>query len=168
MKTTVTTDIQAAAEGTLQEGIAVIYENGGSFQTLAFITMVALVPHYPEVFQMGSEISCANPLQGLVYIYLVLEVLCYGCEEGLFTLPDLSVAVEANCATTQCGRVRMAAEAKKAELLDYCMARRLQVPDFDGHFFQFHEEPYLLCGDESSKVDDDTSGDDSNADDNDE
>ena len=145
-------DVDRIVEGNLQRAIEAVYAAGGSHQTIAFIAMIMLLPHFNEVAKMGTEISFVNPLQGLLFLYILENILCYGCEQQFFKLPDLGVLVDANGATTQCGRMKKAAIAKKDELIEYCKSRKLDIPDFENHFFQFHEVPYLIGGDRSDSA----------------
>lgn len=57
-------------ESSVNEALLIFYERG-SYEMLAYIILVSVLPYYPDAGRMGSEVSTANPLQGVVYYYII-------------------------------------------------------------------------------------------------
>ena len=116
----------------------------GTYETFAFVALVATLPHFPAAFRLGLDISTSNPPQGALYFFLVSNFVCYGYELRLFEMPGFDAQVGGD---TKCARVKAGAEEDMAKLL-----RAFKDPSLvfapDLHFFQPMRNPALeLPGD---------------------
>jgi hypothetical protein len=68
-------DSQKINFGNVDGAIDAAIAGGGSFKTIAFVAMIALTPHTPGITQLGTEVQLNNPQQGLLYHYVLVELL---------------------------------------------------------------------------------------------
>ena len=147
-----TIDILAIENGDTDVAISALTSGRLTVETLTFVIMVALISHVPEFAQLSNEITTSNPLHGILYHYVLANFICHGCMNALIpALPGLSTASAVNGQPSQCERVKQSSEQKMVVLQRACADRGLSVPDFDAFFFQYHEVPGVLRGDEMDK-----------------
>ncbi len=116
----------------------------GTYETIAFVALVATLPHYPAACRLGLDISTSNPLQGAVYFFLVSNLICYGHQRRLFEVPGFDAEVGG---VTKCARIKAEAEEEMAKLINAYEDRSL-VFSPELHFFQPMRIPALqLPGD---------------------
>ena len=154
-----TIDTKAITEGEISVAAAMVGAGRITVSTLAFVGMVALMPHIPEFSQLPSEVTITNPLHGTLYHYLHANFLCYGCENGMIPpLLGLGTAQGANGGLSECAKVKDSSERKLAALQKACGERGLTIPDYDNFFFKFHPSPGRLRGDPTSSSQASSSG----------
>jgi hypothetical protein len=106
---------------------------------LAWIGMHALI-HYNPVFSLQHSVFLSNPVQALLFHYVIENVLCYVVEEEIASkLPgDRSNNTEEN----QSFLVRKKAESEKMTrvIKEHCRKQEIEVPDFAAFYFQPSEE----------------------------
>ncbi len=112
--------------------------------------MVMVIPHCDMVLALGREISSKNVLHGILYHYVILDVLCWGCEQNYFSILGMEVEIKAPAELSNCAQVRKDSEEKMSELVAACEGRGLRVPELRKFFFQVRDTPLILRGD--SKV----------------
>ena len=68
-------DVERLERGSLDDALALVNcrDSRVTFKTLAFVTMVALVPHCAEIKALGQDISFSNILHGILYHYLIVN-----------------------------------------------------------------------------------------------
>lgn len=144
-------NIEAVLTGDITVAVAVVASGRISIHTLAFVGMLALIPHIPEMLQLSTDAALTNPLHGTLLHYLISSFLCYGCENAMIPpLPGLSTAQGANGEPSQCAKVKVSSEKMLADLRKTCEDRGLKVPDYDNIFFKFHASPGSLRGDQNT------------------
>jgi hypothetical protein len=110
--------------------------------------MLALMPHAPGMAQLTSDVTVTNPLQGILYHFIMSSFLCYGCEHAMIPLlPGLSTAQGTNGGQSQCAKVKLFSERKLTELRKACADRGLAVLDYNTFYFTYHPTPGSLRGD---------------------
>jgi len=106
---------------------------------LAWIAMHALLPFNP-VFSMQHSVYLSNPVQALLFHYIIKDVLCYVVDEEIASkLPgDRSDSAEENQALLQ--RTKKKSEKMTQLIKNYCVRQEITVPDFEAFYFQPLEE----------------------------
>ena len=116
---------------------------------LAWIAMHALLP-FNSVFSMQHSVYLSNPIQALLFHYIIKDVLCYVVDEGIASkLPgDRSDSEDEHQALLQ--RTKNKSEKMTELIKNYCGKQEISVPDFEAFYFQPLEE-----GDNQRSYDDD-------------
>ena len=142
-------DVNDIETGSIEEAVGIISpETCISYETVAFVLMVCLMPHLPGLSHADQTICMSNPVQGIVFHYLVSEFLCWACLSGYIKgVRGLSTSTGAGEEASECSRVQVASFAKMEELKAMCSKRRITVPELDGIFFHYAAEPLILKGD---------------------
>ena len=108
-------------------------------ELVAWVGMHALIP-FNSVFSLQHSVFLSNPVQALLYHYLVTELLCFGVENDIATkLPgDKSHSRAEHAAFIE----QTKAESKRMTEIckDYCSRHEITVPDFEEFYFQPLEE----------------------------
>ena len=120
---------------------------------LAWIAMHALLPFNP-VFSMQHSVYLSNPIQALLFHFIIKNVLCYVVDEGIASkLPgDRSDCEDEHQALLQ--RTKNKSEKMTQLIKNYCGRQDISVPDFEAFYFQPLEE-----GDNQRSYDDDDEAD---------
>jgi hypothetical protein len=116
---------------------------------LAWIAMHALLP-FNSVFSMQHSVYLSNPIQALLFHYIIKDVLCYVVDEGIASkLPgDRSDSTDEHQALLQ--RTKIKSEKMTQLIKNYCGRQEISVPEFEAFYFQPLEE-----GDNQRSHDDD-------------
>ena len=106
---------------------------------LAWIAMHALLPFNP-VFSMQHSVYLSNPIQALLFHYIIKDVLCYVVDEGIASkLPgDRSDCEDEHQALLQ--RTKNKSEKMAQLIKNYCGRHEISVPEFEAFYFQPLEE----------------------------
>ena len=110
--------------------------------------MIAIFPLIDGCSVAGTDASFSNPLQGLLFHWILVNFFVYGCEKKYFAFKGLSI-IAAEGSTSECAQVRAASEAKYKQLLENCKNRCIRVPNFNAYFFKFSESKVILEADRS-------------------
>ena len=106
---------------------------------LAWIAMHALLP-FNSVFSLQHSVYLNNPIQALLFHYIIKDVLCYVVDEGIASkLPgDRSDSADEHQALLQ--RTKNKSEKMTQLIKNYCGRQEISVPDFEAFYFQPLEE----------------------------
>jgi hypothetical protein len=106
---------------------------------LAWIGMHALLPFNP-VFSMQHSVYLSNPLQALLFHYIIKDVLCYVVDEGIASkLPgDRSDCEDEHAALLE--RTKIKSEKMTQLIKNYCGRQEISIPEFESFYFQPLEE----------------------------
>jgi hypothetical protein len=106
---------------------------------LAWVAMHALLPFNP-VFSMQHSVYLSNPVQALLFHYIIKDVLCYVVDEGIASkLPgDRSDCADEHQALLQ--RTKNKSEKMTQLIKSYCGRQEIFVPEFQTFYFQPLEE----------------------------
>jgi hypothetical protein len=144
-------DVNAIETGDVRKAASIVTDGKLTIETLAFNGMLALMPHAPGLAQLTNDVTVTNPLQGILYHYIISSFLCYAVENGFIPqLPGLSTAQGANGGPSECIKAKIGSDKKLSELRKVCLDRGLTFTDYDNFFFQYHPSPGTLRGDQKS------------------
>lgn len=107
---------------------------------LAWVGMHALIP-YNLIFRLQHAVYLSNPLQGLLYHFVIEDVLCYGMEtvEIHSKLPG-----DKGHSTEEHNQYLLKTKNEAGKMTDlineYCASRDINVPAFREFYFQPLEE----------------------------
>ena len=106
---------------------------------LAWIAMHALLP-FNSVFSLQHSVHLSNPIQALLFHYIIKDVLCYVVDEGIASkLPgDRSDSADEHQALLQ--RTKNKSEKMTQLIKNYCGRQEISVPEFEAFYFQPLEE----------------------------
>jgi hypothetical protein len=134
----------------LQEALTYLRESKIpiTFEFLAYCSAVALFPHVNLLHGQGFEkFTLSNPLQGILYHFLLVEVFCKALDMCL-------VDEFLNLAPPETGdfylQTKGASLRKTEELEKYCTDHDIEVPDLKEFYFKRpsdFEEAFLLPAD---------------------
>ena len=113
-------DVHGIETGSIEVDAGIISpETCISYETVAFVLMVSLMPHLPDLPHADKTISMSNPVLGIFFHYLVAEFLCYACLGGYIKgVRGLSASAGAGGEASECAKVRAASVAMR------CRTRR--------------------------------------------
>lgn len=106
---------------------------------LAWIAMHALLP-FNSVFSLQHSVYLNNPIQALLFHYIIKDVLCYVVDEEIASkLPgDRSDSADEHQALLQ--RTKIKSEKMTQLIKNYCGRQEISVPEFEAFYFQPLEE----------------------------
>ena len=127
------------------------YEHiGCDYKLAAYVMMIGICPLIDGCYSAGTDISFSNPLQGLLFHWIVVNFFVYGCEKQYFKFKGLSTIADEG-STSECAQVRALSVKKYTELVTLCESRRLKLPDFDAYFFKFNKTKVILEADRQAE-----------------
>ena len=143
-------DVGEVERLSLQEALTYLRESNVpiTFEFLVYCSAVALFPHVHLLHGQGFEnFTLSNPLQGVLYHFLLVEVFC--------KLLDMDLVSEfLNLAPPESGgfysEMKGASIRKTEELEKYCEEHDIEVPDLQEFYFKKpsdFEEAFLLPAD---------------------
>jgi hypothetical protein len=129
------------------ECLSALARTGSNYKTVAYVAMIIMLPHIEGMSVLSSDISLSNPLQAILYHYIILNIFVYAAEKNYFTFAGLSNEAPEVAGDSECKKVRARTESNLAVLAAQCEERRIPIPDFDSYFFQYREIPLILKAD---------------------
>ena len=126
-------------ESSVNEAL-LVFSECATYEMLAYIILVSVLPFYPDAGKMGPDVSTANPLQGVVYYYIISNFLCYCHDTNKCAIPGFDTVHDGQ---TRCARVKAKAEAEVIRLTEICQGSGYSI-DPDAHFFKPMPEPRLI------------------------
>jgi hypothetical protein len=143
-------DVSEVERLSLQEALTYLRESNVpiTIEFLVYCSAVALFPHVTLLHGLGFEkFTLSNPLQGILYHFLLVEVFC--------KVLDMDLVDEfLNLAPPDSGglysQTKGASLRKTEELEKYCTDHDIEVPDLKEFYFKRpsdFEEPFLLPAD---------------------
>ena len=129
-------DVGEVANLNLQDSLIFLRENNVpfTFEFLVYCSAVALFPHVRPLHVQGFEkFTLSNPLQGILYHFLLTEVFC--------KVLDMSLVSEfLNLSPPDSGgfyvQTKTASMKKTEELEKYCFEHDIEVPDLKTFSFR--------------------------------
>ena len=143
-----TIDVDESILGvSLKDAIRAYEALGCDYKLASYVMMIAVCPLIDGCCAAGTDFSFSNPLQGLLFHWILVNFFVYGCEKKYFKFKGLSVVTAAEELRSECAQVRAASEDKYKQLVQVCKDRCIQVPNFDAYFFQFRKSKVVLQAD---------------------
>jgi hypothetical protein len=143
-------DVSEVERLSLQEALTYLRESNVpiTIEFLVYCSAVALFPHVNLLHGQGFEnFTLSNPLQGILYHFLLVEIFCKVLDMGL-------VDEFLNLAPPESGsfylQTKEASLRKTEELEKYCNDHDIEVPDLKDFYFKRPsdlEEAFLLPAD---------------------
>ena len=124
---------------------------GCDYKLVTYAMMIGISPFINGCYAAGTHISFLNPLQGLLFHWIIVNFFVYGCEQKYFKFKGLSMTA-AEGSTSECAQVRQVSAAKYKELVDVCNERRITIPNFNKYFFKFKESKVILEADRQASI----------------
>ena len=119
-----------------------------TYEFVVYCAAFSIFPYVPPLHGQGSsKFQLLNPLQGILYHFLLTEVFCKLLEMGLVN-EFLNLAPREN--PTGYVPTRLASLRKTEELETFCHENEISVPDLNTFYFKKpseFEEPFLLPAD---------------------
>jgi len=134
----------------LQDALTYLRESNVpiTFEFLVYCSAVALFPHVNLLHGQGFEkFTLSNPLQGILYHFLLVEVFCKLLDMGLV---DEFLNLAPPDSEGFYVQMKTASIRKTEELEKYCNDHDIEVPDLNEFYFKKpsdFEEAFLLPAD---------------------
>ena len=140
-------DVAEVERLSLQEALTYLRESNVpiTFEFLVYCSAVALFPHVHLLHGQGFEkFTLSNPLQGVLYHFLLAEVFCKLLDMGLV---DEFLNLAPPGSEGFYVQMKAASIRKTEELEKYCEEHDIEVPDLQEFYFKKpsdFEEAFLL------------------------
>jgi hypothetical protein len=122
-----------------------------TYEFMTYVSMALLFPHNPELQGYGPDISGgSNPLQGLLYHYLIVKVFSPTIARKL--VPEFLNLAPHN-ENDKYLEVKENSKRKIEKLKEMCLNHQKSIPDFEDFYFRRPSDnptPFVLPADTST------------------
>ena len=106
-----------------------------TFELLAYLILVTASRMCVDIRALGKEMSLTNPLQGLMFWYIVEHFFMNCVTVHGIPVPGLSMTDAVGTGLSSFHKVAAIMATRDAELTAACTRQKVPLPDLDGFFF---------------------------------